>query len=123
MDGAECNEAHEVVEELVVSGCDTSEVFEFAEEPLHEVAFLIEVSVIVMLPDALGSWRNDRFGTRVQDGVVEVLGIIGAVRNHEACIQPFNELCSIDHLASVTGAWNEPDRQTETIGGNMQLGA
>ena len=41
------DEASVVCEQLIVSGCDAAELFEFVEEPLDEISFLIERFVIV----------------------------------------------------------------------------
>jgi hypothetical protein len=44
-DGGDFDEAHKVDEELVVSGCDASELLELVEEALDEIALLVEFSV------------------------------------------------------------------------------
>ena len=123
MDCAECDEAHEVVEELVVARCDASEVFEFVEEALHLVALPVELGVVAVLSFALRSGRNHRLGAQIQDCVVEMLCVIGAVGNDIVWPETFDQFGTVDHLAPVTGAGDQPDRQTKTVGSGMQLGA
>ena len=58
-DGGEFDEAHEVGEQFVISGCDTPEVFEFVEEALDQVALLVEVFVVGALGLAVAFGRDD----------------------------------------------------------------
>ena len=45
-DSSEFDEAHEVGEQLVVSGRDAPELFELVEEALDDVALLVQVGVV-----------------------------------------------------------------------------
>ena len=60
MDRADRDEAHEVAQEFVVSGCDTAEVFEFIEQPLDGITFLVEVPVTGIGRRLL--WRGEMTG-------------------------------------------------------------
>ena len=77
--GSDENEASEVCEELAVARSDAAELLEFGKEALDEVAFLVEPSVAGVRAAPFGSWRNDGNGSGVENGVVEVLGVVGAV--------------------------------------------
>lgn len=123
MDCAECDEAHEVGKQFVVAGCDTSEVFEFVEEPLDQVALLVEVLVIGMRPAAVWPWRDDRLGTSVENGVVKVFGIVGPIGDDEAARDPLDQGRTKKNLASMARAGKEAGRIAEAIGGDVQLGA
>lgn len=123
MDGAESDEAHEVGKQLVVSGCDASEVLELAEEALNQIAFLVEIFVVGMWPTAIGPWRDDRLGTSVQNGVVKVFGIVGAIGDDEAACNPLDQGSTKKNLAPMTWTGKQAGRIAEAIGGDVQLGA
>lgn len=123
MDCAERDEAHEVGEELVVGGCDPSEVFEFVEEPLDEIALFIEVLVVGVRSATVRPGRDNRFGTCIQNGIVKVFGIVGPVSDDEAARDPLDQGGTKKNLASMARAGKEGGGIAETIGGDMQLGA
>ena len=75
-DGGDFDEAHEVGEELVVSGGDAAEVFELVEEALDPVALLVDFLVVVMLVSPVALGRDDRDRADLQDGVVEGIRVI-----------------------------------------------
>ena len=51
-------------------------------------------------PDAL---RDDGDSAGIEDGVVEVLGVIGPVRDDMAWAQPAQKIASEDHVATLSG--------------------
>ena len=122
MNGSECYEAEEVCEQLVIACGDPAEVFEFAEEALDQIALLVEFDVIMMLPSALRPGRNDRLCTLIEDGVVEMLGIIGTVSDDKATGDAIDERGAVDHLAAMTGTCDQPGGVAECIDGHMQFG-
>ena len=122
MNGSEGYEAEEVGEQLVIACCDPAEVFEFAEEALDQIALLVEFDIIMMRPSPLRPWRNDWLCTLIEDGVVEMLGIISTVGNNKAAGDAIDERGAVDHLTAMTGTCDQPGRVAECIGGHMQLG-
>ena len=122
MDCADCNEAEEVLKELVVARCDASEVFELAEEPLDQIALLVEVFVIAVRSAALRPWRNDGLSALIEDGVVEVLSIIGAIGDDKAADKAIDQRGTVDHLATVARTCDQPGGIAKRIGGHMQFG-
>lgn len=120
---AEGDEIHEVGEQFVVARGDVAEVFEFVEEPLDQVALLVEVPIAGMRPAAIMSRRNDRHGTGSEDDVVEMFGIVGPIGDDGTAGQPLDQCRAEQHLAAMARAGNEADRIAEAVGGGVELGA
>ena len=78
-DGGKFDEAHEVYEELVVSGCDATELFELVEEALDDVALFVEISVVGALDVAVSLGRDDDFGPAFSNLLAETIGVITLV--------------------------------------------
>ena len=119
MNGSESYKAEEVGEQLVIACGDPAEVFEFAEEPLDQIALLVEFDVIMMRPSALRPGRNDRLGALIEDGVVEMFGIIGAVSDDKAAGDAIDERGTKDDLATMAGTCDQPGGVAQRIGGHM----
>lgn len=123
MNSAECYEAHEVSQQFVIAGCDAPEVLEFVEESLNGVAILIKLLVVVVLVVSVGHGRNDRCCARVENGVVEIVGVITTVGDDIVAgdvIDQFERAFDIGLLAR-TG--DETDRIAQGIGGGMDFRA
>lgn len=123
MYGSEFDEAHEVCQQLVIARGDTAEVFEFVEEPFDEIAFLVEIAIIGVRSAPVGSWRDDGDGTGIEDGVVEMLGVVGAVGNDGVAGKPLDQVGRVQDFAAMARACLQADRIAESIGGGMDLGA
>lgn len=123
MDGGEGNEAHEVGEELVVSGCDPPEVFEFIEEALDAVALFVDVFVVVVLIATIALGRDDRRGLGVQDAVMEAIGIIGTVGQDIVGFKSLDQVIGAADVALLPWTTDQADRIAKTVGGGMDLSA
>lgn len=123
VDCAEGDETHEVGEQFVVARGDAAEVFEFIEKPLDQIAFFVEVPIAGMRSAAITSRRNDRHGAGIEDGVVEVLGIVGPVGDDGATGGALDQCRAEQYLATMAGTCDDTDRIAEAIGRRMQLGA
>jgi hypothetical protein len=71
----------------------------------------------------VGAWRNYGHGTRIENGVVEMLGVIGSVGDDGATGNPLDQGCGEQDFAAMARACDQADRIAETIGGGMDLGA
>lgn len=91
MDCAHCDEAHEVLQELVVARRDAAEVFEFVEEPFDDVAFGVEGPIAGMGSASVVPWGDDGCGPGLQDCIMEVFGIVGPVRNDGPAWDAFDQ--------------------------------
>ena len=60
--------------------------------------------------------------TLAENGVMEMLGIICAISDDEAAGKAIDQCGTVDHLAAMAGACNQPGRIAERIGDDMQLG-
>ena len=123
MDGTECHEAHEVLEQLVIACCDAPEVFEFTEEAFDGVALFVERPVAVMRSAAIVSWRDNGRRTSLQDRVVEVLSVIGPVCDDGLAGDVPDEVSSVEHLTAMPGTGDQADGIAEAVGGGVELGA
>lgn len=66
---------------------------------------------------------NDRNGARLQNGVVEVLGVIGPVGDDMTRTQTFQQVLGIDDIATMTRRQQQAHRQAKCIDGGVDLGA
>ncbi|MEY9164814.1 hypothetical protein ABIE78_002933 [Sinorhizobium fredii] len=55
------------------------QLLEFGEEALNSPALAVGDPIIAVLMLAMTARRNDRLAALIQDGVVEAVGIVGAV--------------------------------------------
>ena len=85
-------------------------MLELCKEALYEVAFLVEAPIAGMRASSLGSWWNDRNSASVQNGVVEVFGIIGSVGDDVAGIEAMEQFLAINHIATVSRCKYEAHR-------------
>lgn len=67
-----------------------------------------------------GSWRNDGSGSGIENGVVEVLGVLGSVGD-DVDLSPSSRFLAVDHIAPVTRREHEAHRQAERIDGSRSL--
>ena len=81
-DSGELDEAHEVGEQLVVSGRDAAEL---VEEALDDVALLIEVGVIATFEGPVALWRDDHLAAGFCDPVAEMIGVVALVGDRDVC--------------------------------------
>src|SRR5690606_21458947 len=115
--------APEVCEQLVVACCDPPELLEFGEEALDEVSFLVDAPVASMRTPSFGPRRNDGNSSGIENGVVEVLGVIGAIGDDVAGFEAVQQVLAIDHVAPMARREHEAHRQAERIDKGMDLGA
>ncbi len=70
-----------------------------------------------------GAWWNDGNGSGIENGVVEVLGIVGPVGDDVAGFEAVQQVLAENHVAPMAGREHEAQRQTERIDDGMDLGA
>jgi len=68
-------------------------------------------------------WRDDGYGTRFKDAVVEVFGIIGPVSDDVARMKAFDQCCAEQHLTAMARAGNEAQGIAQPICNCVQLGS
>lgn len=122
MDCGEGDEAHEVCEELVVSGCDASELLELVEEAFDAIAFFIDSAVVAVLVSALRHGRDDRDGTGIEDGIVQSIGVVGTVGEDMGGLQAVDQGLGLADIAVLSGRADETHGVAERFDGGMELG-
>ncbi len=68
-----------------------------------------------------GSWRNDGNSSGVENGVVEVLGVVGPVGKDVARLEAIQQNLAVDHIAAVAGREHKAHRQAQRIDGGMDF--
>ena len=121
-DSGEFDEAHEVDEQFVVSGGDTTELFELIEEALDDVALLVEIGVVGPLHLAISFRWDDGLGAGLSDLVDEMVGIIALVGNRRARSKAVDEIVREGDVIALPGRADQTDRVAETIASGMDFG-
>lgn len=115
------DEAHEVDEQLVISGGDAAELLEFGKEALDAVAFLIEMGVVGARVFAISLGRDDDGGAGLINPLAQVVGVISLVREDGAGIEAIDKLMSQNDIAALAGRANQPDRQPQAFRRGMDF--
>jgi len=123
-DGGEVNAGQEVPGEFVVSGCDRPELFEFGEEILDEMAFLVEVLVELAGHAPVGFGRDDYTFAglleRFDDALVRVIGLIG---DQLVCFERRQKVVGTSQIMRLSAGQMKPGRVAQRIDGGVDLRA
>jgi hypothetical protein len=122
-DSGEFDEAHEIDEQLVVSGGDAAELFELVEEALDDVAFFVEVNVVGTLDLAVSFWRDDDLGAGLGDPVDEMVGIIAFVGDGRARGDAVDKIMREGDVIALARGADQSDRIAKRIAGGVDFGA
>ncbi len=79
------NEGQKRPTELVISSSNTSEVFEFVEEPFHFLAALVRFFIIGDLFDTSRLTGDHGFPTLIMKHLPNSIAVIGLI--HDGCVQ------------------------------------
>ena len=123
-DGSECDGGKEVSCEFVVACGDTSEVFEFVEKPLDEVALVIDLGIdrSLDLDVALGWDVGD--GAAGLDKVDDGASVVAAISHHIAGQgQSVEQHRRRGYVGGLAGRQNEPDGQAPSVDHGVDLAA
>lgn len=102
-DSCDFDEAHEVGEELVVSGRNPSELLELVEEALDAVSFLVELAVVRTLDLAIALGRDDDPGAAFSDPVGQVVGVISLVGDGSFCLDAVDQVMGESDVVALAG--------------------
>lgn len=122
MDCSESDEAHEVGEEFVISGGDAAELLEFIEEAFDAVSFLVDGAIISVLMSALRHGRNDRGRVVVEDGVVQAVGVIGAIGEDIAGLETVDQCFSLADVAILPRRTDQAQGITQSLDSGVDFG-
>src|SRR3546814_18354347 len=81
-------EASVVSGELVVPGCDASEVFDLVEEAFDEITFFVEMGVEAAPLRGCSAPRDDWLCAAGGDGAHGALPVLSLVRENMSCLPP-----------------------------------
>jgi hypothetical protein len=109
--------------ELVVACCDGSEVLEFVEEALNEVALAIESEVAWQRNRAAGMGRNDRSNLPIGEGFDEDIGVIGLVTDQGRWIGIFEQRLCTSEVAGLAWRKHQLDGIAQGIDERVNFGA
>lgn len=113
----------EIFGELVVSGGDTAEVLELAEEALDEVAFAVETLAEAGLPFAIGfGWDVGHRALRLYQ-VADAVGVISLVGQDDGMRRKLiQQLVCGGRIVGLARCQAEPDREPLGIDDRVDLG-
>ena len=123
MDSTKGDEAHEVLQQLVVACRDTAEVFDFAEEALNSVTLFVEHPVAGVWSSPVVTGRDNGRRTSLQDCVMEVLCVIGPVSDDGLAWDMPNQVRGVEHITAMARACDQADRIAKAVGGGVELSA
>ena len=66
---------------------------------------------------------DHRLGPEIENGVVEIPGIIGEIGDDMAWPQPLQKVGAVDHIAAMARPQDKANRQAEGIDGGVDLRA
>lgn len=67
--------------------------------------------------------RNDRLAALVEDEIVEVVGIVGAIGKNLTGVKALDQIAGRGHVILLAGTEFEPDRQPKGIDYSVDLGS
>lgn len=70
-----------------------------------------------------GPWRNDGNGSGIENSVVEVLGVVGAVGDDMVWFEAVQQVFAVDDVAAMARREHKAHRQAKRIDNGMDLGA
>ena len=101
-DGCEFDEAHEVGEQLVVSGCHPSELLEFGEEALDAIALFVEFAVVVPLRLSITLGRDNDSGSSFFDPVAQMISVIALVSEDGLRFEAVDEVVCQSNVVALS---------------------
>lgn len=121
MDCGELDEAEIGLGELVVSGGNAAELFEFCEEPLDAGAGRVKVFVIAMLVPAGAPRWDHRLPPLLKDEIVEAIGIIGPVGQHRTGLEALDQGVSGGDVVLLTRTERQTNGQPQRVRHGMEF--
>ena len=70
---------------------------------------------------ASGARRNDGNGSGIENGVVEVLGVVDPVGEDVARPEAIQQILAVDYIAKVAGREHKAHWQAQRIDGSMDF--
>src|SRR5690606_164756 len=93
------------------------------EEALDPPSLPVGDLVVAVLVFAMAAGRDDGLAAFLQNGIMEAVGVVGAVGDDLTAGQPGDEAAGRRHVVLLAGADGEADGQAEGIDYGMELGA
>ncbi len=122
--GCECDGGKEVSCEFVVACGNTSEVFEFVEEPLDEVTLAIDLGIDRSLDLDVALGWDVRNGATGLDKLDDGAGVIAAISDHIAGQgQSMEQHRRGGYVGGLAGREDEPDGQATGVDHGVDLAA
>jgi len=110
------DECEEVDGSAIVAGCEASEVFEFVEATLDEVAGFVEFDVVRDGYFARASGGNDGDHAGVGDELAEGIAVVGFVGDDAAALDAVEKRWRGDDVVDLPAGEDEAERPSEGIG-------
>jgi hypothetical protein len=122
--GSQGDGGEEVSRQLVVSRCDSSEVFQLVEESLDEVAQAVDCVIDRSLLFSVALRGDVRLGAVLGDQFEDGLGVVAAVGDRiGGGLQPVEQSRHGGFVGGLPRRQDEPDRQPVGTDDGVDLGA
>ncbi len=72
------------------------------KKTFDDVALFVERLVVGVLMLTVTPWRDDRLGTGIEDGVHQLIGVIGWIGEHDGWLDAFDEIERFGHVVYQT---------------------
>ena len=108
---------------FVVPGENASIPFDLVDEALDQVAFLIEMPVIVPLFAAVFLGRNDCLGTAISNRLEQCVDIVGSVGNQMRELKGVDQRLGLCAVMAFSAGQNETEWIAQCIDKDVNLGA
>lgn len=118
----EMNERQERLGEFVVTRGVRLKCLRRAKKRSTRMASAIEMPIELARCEAMGSGRNDGFGTRGLDGGHEMVGVVALIGHHGLTRQMLDQCRSVVDIGDLPGREDDAKRIAQRIDGHMQLG-
>ena len=117
----EMSEGQIVAGGLLVAGRDASIVFDPVDEPLHEVAFLVQALAEFARLRAIAAWWNYRLSAAAANRLDQLVGIIALVGNYRPRLMAGQQVASARDIVFLARTQAQFHRLALSIYGEMQL--
>jgi hypothetical protein len=121
VDSSEGDEAHEVDEEFVISCCDAPELLDLIEEAFDAIAFFVDSAIIFVLVAALRHGRNDGDRVFVENGIMQAVGIIGAISQHIVGLKTVDQRFGLADIAVLPRCADQAQAIAQSLDGGMDF--
>ena len=96
-------------------------MFDFVEEPLHEIAFAIEREIAKPLNNPVGFWWNNDVCAFVGDELDNGISVVTLVGQNAGCANVFQKGLCLGTIGDASGRQDQANRIAERVAQGMKF--